>query len=103
MLTRRYNSLDILKIIMAVCVIATHTQPLYGYNNEIVTRLYDSIVGIANPIFFLSTGFLIGKNYFVVDVFVATTVVSVALGLGYSFYISSKKKNFRENKLLCGM
>ena len=63
---RRYNSINLLKIIMAICVIAIHTQPLYNCGSVIATRLYESVVGIANPVFFLSTGFLIGKKCFCV-------------------------------------
>lgn len=61
---RRYNNIDLLKLIMAICVIAIHTRPLYNCGNITVTRVYDSVVGIANPVFFLSTGFLIGKKFF---------------------------------------
>lgn len=57
---RQYNSIDLFKIFMAVCVVAIHTKPLLNYSNEVLTRIYDCLVAIAVPFFFLATGFLLG-------------------------------------------
>lgn len=61
---KNYNSIDLFKLIMAVCVIAIHTNPLYKCDNKIIVNIYNTVVGVANPFFFLSSGFLIGKKYF---------------------------------------
>ena len=60
----KYNVIDLFKLIMAVCVIAIHTNPLYGCNSKAVISIYNTVVGAANPFFFLSSGYLIGKKYF---------------------------------------
>ena len=61
---KNYNSIDLFKLIMAVCVVAIHTNPLYKCDNKIIVNIYNTVVGAANPFFFLSSGFLIGKKYF---------------------------------------
>ena len=61
---KKYNSIDLLKLIMAVCVVAIHTKPLYKCNNEAAIGIYNTIVGVANPFFFLASGFFVGKKYF---------------------------------------
>lgn len=60
----KYNAIDLFKLIMAVCVIAIHTNPLYECNSKAVISIYNTLVGVANPFFFLSSGYLIGKKYF---------------------------------------
>ena len=47
---------------MAFCVIAIHTTPLKGIDNNIIYILYEAAVSIAVPFFFLSTGYLIGRK-----------------------------------------
>lgn len=51
-----------MKYIMAYCVIAIHTTPLKGIDNNTIYRLYEAAVSIAVPFFFLSTGYLIGRK-----------------------------------------
>lgn len=60
----KYNAIDLFKLIMAVCVIAIHTNPLYECNSKAVISIYNTLVCVANPFFFLSSGYLIGKKYF---------------------------------------
>lgn len=55
----RYNSLDLCKWFMAVFVIAIHTHPLDAYASETVLTIYNAIVNIAVPIFFIISGFLL--------------------------------------------
>lgn len=55
-------AIDVIKYIMAFCVIAIHTTPLKGIDNYIASRLYESVVSIAVPFFFLSSGYLIGRK-----------------------------------------
>lgn len=47
---------------MAFCVIAIHTTPLKGIDNDTISRLYEAAVSIAVPFFFLSSGYLIGRK-----------------------------------------
>ena len=52
--------IDVMKYIMAFCVIAIHTTPLKDIDNDTISRLYEAAVSIAVPFFFLSSGYLIG-------------------------------------------
>ena len=56
---KKYNSIDLCKIFMAVCVVAMHTKPLDGCSNRIILSVYDSIVNCAVPFFFLASGYLL--------------------------------------------
>lgn len=60
---RKYNSLDICKILMAICVVAIHTHPLEHCATIIVNNIYDSFVRMAVPFFFLSSGFLLAQKF----------------------------------------
>lgn len=57
------KAIDILKFLFAVCVIAIHTDPLIKWNETYLYSLTRSFIYIAVPIFFISTGYLISKNY----------------------------------------
>ena len=59
----KYNSLDICKLLMAICVVAIHTHPLEHCTIPIVNDMYDSFVGMAVPFFFLSSGFLLAQKF----------------------------------------
>lgn len=56
---KNYNSIDLCKIFMAVCVIAMHTKPLHNSSNNIILSIYDSAVNCAVPFFFLASGYLL--------------------------------------------
>lgn len=60
---RKYNSLDICKLLMAFCVVAIHTHPLEHCTISIVNDVYDSFVRMAVPFFFLSSGFLLAQKF----------------------------------------
>lgn len=60
--TKNYNSIDVAKLFMAVCVVAIHTDPLYGCANGFLLNLFNQVISWAVPFFFISTGFLIGKH-----------------------------------------
>lgn len=47
---------------MVFCVIAIHTEPLVNCNNDIILSVYDSIVRLTVPFFFISSGFLLEKK-----------------------------------------
>ena len=52
---------------MALCVVAIHTQPLAKCSSEAVVKIYEAVVNIANPFFFLSAGFLLSRKTGVMD------------------------------------
>lgn len=56
---KNYYGIDLLKFIMAVCVVAIHTQPLYSVQSIVVQRLFDTITSLAVPYFFSVSGFLL--------------------------------------------
>lgn len=60
---KKYNSLDLFKFFMAICVIAIHTNPLQNCTNRIITIIYDAIVPMAVPFFFLASGFLMANKF----------------------------------------
>ncbi len=51
--------LDITKFIMAICVIAIHTNPFIQSNNAIVLKIFDCFTSIAVPFFFIASGYLL--------------------------------------------
>jgi len=55
-----YNSIDFFKFIMAICVVAIHTQPIAVNTDSVLFSIYNIILTMAVPFFFLSSGFLIG-------------------------------------------
>lgn len=54
-----YNCIDIVKILMAVFVIAIHTSPLANIESGIFLNIYNIIISTAVPFFFMSSGFLV--------------------------------------------
>lgn len=57
-----YNSIDLVKFIMAFAVVAIHTHPLEFCRNKIILSVYTNIVEIAVPFFFLASGFFLEKK-----------------------------------------
>lgn len=60
---RRYNSIDLFKLIMAICVVAIHTHPLEYCNSSIILEIYESVVRLAVPFFFMASGFLMAGRF----------------------------------------
>lgn len=58
-----YNSIDFIKFLMAFCVIAIHTNPLINCDSRLVLSIYDSVVELAVPFFFIVSGFLMAKKF----------------------------------------
>lgn len=56
-INKKYGSIDILKLFMAICVIAIHTHPLENCETQIILDIYNTITTMAVPIFFISLGF----------------------------------------------
>ena len=59
---KKYNMIDVCKIIMALCVVAIHTSPLHNCTNELANSIYDAFVNLAVPFFFLASGFLLSNK-----------------------------------------
>lgn len=59
---KTYNSIDLAKFIMAVAVIAIHTNPTQNSRNQIINNLYENVICMAVPFFFLATGYLLAKR-----------------------------------------
>lgn len=58
----RYNSIDLGKFVMALCVVAMHTYPLADCSNSTVIAIYDTFKEAAVPFFFLATGYLLAAR-----------------------------------------
>lgn len=50
--SKQYNSIDLMKLIMAIVVIAIHTEPLVRCEKIAVLNLYKAISDVAVPFFF---------------------------------------------------
>lgn len=57
--SKQYNSIDLMKLIMALVVVAIHTEPLVRCENIVVLNLYKAISDVAVPFFFIASGFLV--------------------------------------------
>ena len=55
-----WNGIDLLRLWMAFCVTAIHTDPFGAFTDTIWYAVYDSVVRTAVPFFFLASGFLLG-------------------------------------------
>ncbi len=56
---QKFNSIDLFKFVMALCVVAIHTHPLETCTNQTIVFLYSVFVDMAVPFFFLSSGLLL--------------------------------------------
>ena len=61
-LMRKYNSLDLLKILLSVLVVCIHTFPLQSYSRIVNAFLVNELSRIAVPLFFIISGFFYSKN-----------------------------------------
>lgn len=57
-LNKRYNAIDLFKFIFSIAVVAIHTDPLLGFEEHIIYKIYQSFIYLAVPFFFVSSGFL---------------------------------------------
>ena len=57
MKSKAYNGLDLLKFIMALCVVMIHVKP--NVHSDVLTALFNPILSIAVPIFFVLSSVLI--------------------------------------------
>ncbi len=105
---KRFNSIDLCKLIMAICVVAIHTRPFDKCEISLVNNIYDSFVGIAVPFFFIATGFLLGNkieniydmknNNFIIEKYMVKIVkmyiiwTAIYLPMAIYYYIASGTK-----------
>lgn len=56
---QQYYGIDLFKFLMAILVVAIHTQPLYGVESILLHRIFDTITSLAVPYFFAASGYLL--------------------------------------------
>lgn len=56
---KKYYGIDLLKFIMAVCVVAIHTKPFYRVESVGLQKLFNMLISLAVPYFFSVSGFLL--------------------------------------------
>lgn len=54
-----FSSIDLVKVVMAVLVVAVHTRPELCIQNDSVQLVLSRIYGLAVPFFFVTSGFLL--------------------------------------------
>lgn len=57
---KKYNSIDLVKIFMAVCVVAIHTEPLYYCSNALANNVFKAVGGGSGTVFLYRLRFLNG-------------------------------------------
>lgn len=57
-----YRFLDVMKLVMAVVVIAVHTRPEVSFSNHSVKMIFEGIYSLAVPFFFMASGFLLFRK-----------------------------------------
>ena len=58
-----YNTIDVVKLVMAICVVAIHTHPFENMPNMSFLGYYNSFIECAVPFFFLASGFLLASRF----------------------------------------
>ena len=58
-----YNSVDLFKFLMAIAVVAIHTNPIVHCKNEFVIRVTVMIEDWAVPFFFVASGFFLWNSH----------------------------------------
>jgi peptidoglycan/LPS O-acetylase OafA/YrhL len=56
---RDIKGIDFVKFLMAMAVVAIHTRPFEGVNNAAFRQIWDALVNLAVPYFFIASGFLL--------------------------------------------
>ena len=57
-----YNSIDLFKFIMAIFVVAIHTEPFYYCENELFKQFFSELTACAVPFFFMASGYLLARK-----------------------------------------
>lgn len=58
----KWNGIDIVKLLMAFCVVAIHTGPFRAYSGTWGYTVFTHITQLAVPFFFLASGFLFARK-----------------------------------------
>lgn len=98
-----FNTIDLFKLLMAVAVVAIHTNPIVNWTNQTAIRIVVMIEGWAVPFFFTASGFFlfytmkepytkeikrIDRYLFkIIKMYCAWTLISFPLTL-YGYFIS---------------
>ena len=56
---KEYAAVDLYKLLMAIFIVVSHTNPFIDFNKWIEVGIRDCIVIVAVPFFFSVTGFLL--------------------------------------------
>lgn len=56
------SSVDYIKLLMSFMVVAIHTRPFEEFNNTTLDCLFDSVVNVAVPYFFIASGFFLFRS-----------------------------------------
>ena len=59
LISKQYNSLDLVKFLMAFAVVAVHTEPFINCTNNILIKVISPITSMAVPFYFLASGYLL--------------------------------------------
>ena len=59
---RQNNCIDLFKFIMAIAVVAIHTHPLENCTSGDLLKIYEIMVNMAVPFFFLASGYFLGMK-----------------------------------------
>lgn len=102
---RGYGGIDVCKFLMAIVVIAIHTNPIVQIDNPVITNLVIAIEDLAVPFFFVASGFFLqlklrelgeeGEQYLkkylckLIRMYCAWTLISIPLTI-YGYYISGE-------------
>lgn len=87
--SKSYNSIDLMKFILAIVVVSVHTEPLIYSTNLTAIYSTEALRRIAVPFFFVATGFLItirensGKIHEIKDRLIKTLKLYLILSLVY--------------------
>lgn len=63
----KYESIDFMKFICSIMVIAIHTSPLENISNDLNYILINSICRIAVPFFFIASGYFLWNKLSIID------------------------------------
>lgn len=58
-LSEQNNCIDLVKLFMSICVVAIHTHPLEYFSDGILLMVYNTLLSLAVPYFFVASGFLL--------------------------------------------
>lgn len=115
-----YNSIDAFKFFLAICVVAIHIKPLYNLQNRTVRSLYEAVVTIAVPFFFISSGFLLADKFIeptysdeniditkrylfrIVKLYLIWTVIYLPITV-YGYYLSGEGIAYNALRFIRGM